>query len=97
MPTVRRLATLFRHLDRAAVEFQPVTGQLIAEAPGDFRLQPLDFFGAELYDFISRRVDQMIVMALGCPLDAGAAAFKAVPLDQAMLCEQLQGPVDRRQ
>ena len=89
MPFIWRLTALFLRFDRAAIEFQPVTGQLIAEASGHFCLQPLDVIRAELYDFVGRNVDQMIVMPLGYPLDTGAAAVEAMPLNQAVLREQL--------
>ena len=49
---------------RNAVEFQPVTDQLVAQVTGDPYLEPLDLLVDELDDFARLQIDQVMMVLL---------------------------------
>src|ERR1700677_610234 len=83
-------------IERNAIQLQPVVDQFVAELAGDFGLQLLDLLGGEFDHLAVAQIDQMVVMAVAHLLVAGAALAKVVPLDDAGVLEQLDGPIHRR-
>lgn len=82
----------------AAIELQPMAGELIAELPRHPFLEPLDLLVLELDDLPGVRIDKVIVMLGFHPLVASPAAIaEIVPVDNALALEQPDGAVDCRQ
>src|SRR4051794_7155886 len=83
-------------VERNGVKLEPVINQLVTEPARDLGLELLDFFGLEFDHLPGAQVDQMVVMRVRDLLIARPAFAEIVPLDNAGILEQLDGPIDRR-
>ena len=80
----------------AAIEFQPVTHEVVAEFCRDLGLQLFDLVGAELNDSTGIDIDQMIVVWGVGGFEASRGAFECMALHDALLFKRRQRPVDGR-
>src|SRR5262249_51720648 len=90
------LRPLARALARHTIEFELVADEAEAQIARHALLQALDLLVAELDHLAAFDIDQMVVVAARCLLVATAASPKVVPLQEAILREELDGAVDGR-
>src|SRR5215510_6354731 len=83
-------------LQRHRIKLQPMIDQLVAQLPGDIRLQALDLLGLELDHLAGAQVDEVVMVRVRHLLVAGTAVAEIVPLNDSGILEQLHGPIDGR-